>query len=59
MFGSRLVFAFLSIVQMQFLKYFVIIIVVTILNNLQISSIFVVFEIDSEKAKLTLHFSQT
>ena len=44
---------------MQFLKYFVIIIVVTILNNLQISSIFVVFEIDSEKAKLTLHFTQT
>ena len=58
LFGSRLVLAFLSIVQVQFLKYLVVIIVVTILNNLQISSIFVAFEIYSDKAKLTLHFTQ-
>ena len=51
-------FFFLSIVKVQFLKYLVTIIVVTILNNLQISSIFVVFEIYSDKAKLTLYFTQ-
>ena len=43
LFGSRLFFAFLSIVDVQFREYLVIIIVVTILNNLQISSTFLVF----------------